>query len=410
MTAQSIPRTAGAHCYDGVVSDATTAWRPPDRVIQAIVFALVGAAFTSVYVTQPVLPVIEAEFGVSAAAASTTISAVIAGIALASLPSGWLADHVPIRRIILLGGTMIVGCCVFVARTERFDVLVGARFVQGLFVPALTTCVAAYLARSLDVRRLNVAMGAYVSATVAGGLGGRLLGGWLHPPLHWRYAFVTTAVLIALATAAAARWLPVEPALRRAHESHVSYLQMLRRRELLAIFLTAASAFCVFSSVLSFFPFYLAAPPVSASTTVITSLYLTYVTGIFMGPLAGRLGNRFGAGPTMVLASVLFAGALLVTLVPSLPLLFASLVGVCAGFFAIHAAAVGALNRAMATSRGRANALYMLFYYVGGAVGISAAGAMYTRHGWSGVVALDVAVLAIPLATGWRALRKDAPR
>ena len=51
----------------------------------------------------------------------------------------------------------------------------------------------------------------------------------------------------------------------------------------------------------------------------------------------------------------------------------------------------------------------MLFYYVGGAVGISAAGAMYGRHGWSGVVATDVAVLAIPLATGWRALRKDPP-
>jgi YNFM family putative membrane transporter len=34
------------------------------------------------------------------------------------------------------------------------------------------------------VARLNVAMGAYVSATVVGGLGGRLLGGYLHPPLH----------------------------------------------------------------------------------------------------------------------------------------------------------------------------------------------------------------------------------
>ena len=26
-------------------------------------------------------------------------------------------------------------------------------------------------------------MGSYVSATVLGGLGGRLLGGWIHPPL-----------------------------------------------------------------------------------------------------------------------------------------------------------------------------------------------------------------------------------
>src|SRR5581483_4795827 len=176
--------------------------RTADLRIQALVFALVCAAFTSVYVTQPVLPILELEFGVSAASASSTISAVIAGIAIASLPSGWLADRVAIRRLIAIGGAMLVACCVVVAATHSFSLLVAVRFVQGLFVPALTTCIAAYLARSLDARRLNVAMGAYVSATVAGGLGGRLLGGWIHPPLHWRYAFVTTAVLIALATVA----------------------------------------------------------------------------------------------------------------------------------------------------------------------------------------------------------------
>jgi YNFM family putative membrane transporter len=70
------------------------------------------------------------------------------------------------------------------ALTWSFLLLVAARFAKGLFIPALTTCVAAYLANNLPVARLNVAMGAYVSATVVGGLGGRLLGGYLHPPLH----------------------------------------------------------------------------------------------------------------------------------------------------------------------------------------------------------------------------------
>ena len=54
---------------------------------------------------------------------------------------------------------------------------------------------AAYLSTNLPLERLNVAMGAYVSATVAGGLGGRLLGGFIHSPLHWRYAFVTASLL-----------------------------------------------------------------------------------------------------------------------------------------------------------------------------------------------------------------------
>jgi len=54
--------------------------------LQALVFALVAAAFTTVHITQPVLPILPREFGVSASLASLSVSAVILGIALASQP------------------------------------------------------------------------------------------------------------------------------------------------------------------------------------------------------------------------------------------------------------------------------------------------------------------------------------
>ena len=175
---------------------------------QALVFGLVAAALTTVYITQPVLPVLQQEFGVSPSQASYTVSAVILGIALANLPFGMLADRFPVPRLILVGGAVVAACGFFCAATSSLALLVGARFVQGLFVPALTTCLAAYLSTNLPLERLNVAMGSYVSATVAGGLGGRLLGGFIHPPLHWRYAFVTASLLVVAATLAAVRWLP----------------------------------------------------------------------------------------------------------------------------------------------------------------------------------------------------------
>ncbi|MDQ6618208.1 MAG: MFS transporter [Pseudomonadota bacterium] len=378
-----------------------------DSRIQLTVFALVSAAFTSVYVTQPILPVLQVEFGITPASASTTISAVIAGIAIASLPSGALADRMPVHRLIALGGIMSAACCFFIAATTQFPLIVLARFVQGLFLPALTTCVAAYLARNLDARRLQVAMGAYVSATVAGGLGGRLLGGWIHPPLHWRYAFVTTGALVLGATFAALRSLPPDertPGVARRQER---YLELLQDAKLLPIFLTACGAFCAFSSVFSFFPFRLAAPPLSASTSVITAMYLTYVVGIFIGPLAGRISARLGSGITLMIASTLFAVALTGTLVSHIGVLVVCLVFVCAGFFAIHAAAVGALNAAVTASRGRANALYMLFYYLGGAVGVLASGGVYTRSGWPGVVMLNIVALVAPFSAGVLARRRE---
>ncbi|MBN1103947.1 MAG: MFS transporter, partial [Deltaproteobacteria bacterium] len=178
--------------------------------LQFLVFFLVCAAFSTIYITQPVLPVLRAEFAADETRTSFTISAVILGIALANLPFGMLADRHPIRPIILIGGSVVAACGLLCAAIPSLEALIGVRFIQGLFIPSLTTCLVAYLARSLPPERLNVVMGSYISATVAGGLGGRLLGGWIHPPLHWRFAFVSASVLLLGATAAAVRWLPRE--------------------------------------------------------------------------------------------------------------------------------------------------------------------------------------------------------
>jgi YNFM family putative membrane transporter len=66
---------------------------------QAIVFSLVATAFTTVYITQPVLPIIENEFGTDARTASLSVSMVIFGIALANLPFGILADRYSIKPV-----------------------------------------------------------------------------------------------------------------------------------------------------------------------------------------------------------------------------------------------------------------------------------------------------------------------
>jgi len=207
------------------------------------VFFLVGATFSTIYLTQPVLPVLREEFGINASQASLTVSAVIFGISLATLPFGRLVDRFPARPIILSGGTVASLCGLLCAATKSFPLLVGARFLQGAFVPSLTTCLVVYLVRRLPPERLNVAMGSYVSATVAGGLGGRLLAGFIHPPLHWRYAFVTASVLLLLATLDAARWLPRGEGPPESATQESGFVALLVRPDLLRIFSVGAAAF-----------------------------------------------------------------------------------------------------------------------------------------------------------------------
>jgi YNFM family putative membrane transporter len=375
--------------------------------LQALVFSLVAAAISNVYLTQPVLPVIQREFGVSPSQASYTVSAVILGIALANLPFGMLADRFPVRRLILAGGIVVALGGLTCAATHSLRLLVAARFLQGLFVPALTTCLAAYLSANLPLERLNVVMGSYVSATVVGGLGGRLLGGWLHPPLHWRSAFVTAAVLVAGSTLMAVWRLPEGGRVERDQADREGFLALLAQEELRRIFLVAFGGFFVFSSVFNYLPFYLHQPPFNASTQLITSLYFSYLIGVFIGPVAGKLSNRIGNGGTMVLGSLIFALALTLTLIKTLAVIVLALALVCLGFFAIHAAAVGALNRKLTASRGRANSLYVLAYYLGGAVGITVSGYAYNLGGWPGVTALGIALLSLPFATGWSERRTE---
>ncbi|MEN8691704.1 MAG: MFS transporter, partial [Desulfobacterales bacterium] len=259
---------------------------------------------------------------------------------------------------------------------------------------------AAYLAKTLPVARLNVVMGSYVSATVLGGLSGRLLGGFIHPPLHWRYAFVSASALTLMATFTAVRGLPRTSSETTQQHNPIVLLELMKRWELLRIYLCAAGSFAIFSSVFNYLPYRLTARPFGFSTERTTLLYLVYVVGIFIGPTAGRISNRFGSGNTLLTGSFVFGGALVLILLPSITSVILGLLGTCAGFFTIHAAAVGSLNRKLSSGQGRANALYVLFYYMGGWLGITGSGFAYKQGGWSALIYISMLLLTIPISAG----------
>ena len=106
-----------------------------DVTIQVLVFSLVAAAFTTVYITQPVLPVIQDEFAVDARTASLSVSMVIFGIALANLPFGILADRYPIKPLLLTGGTVITATSLSVLRRRASRSLLRRALHTGTFHP-----------------------------------------------------------------------------------------------------------------------------------------------------------------------------------------------------------------------------------------------------------------------------------
>ena len=374
--------------------------------IQVIVFTLVSVSFASVYITQPVLPVLAAEFSTDMIMVSFTVSAVILGIAISNIPFGFLADRLPIRPIILTGGILTAAGGAVCAVTGSIWVLIGARFFQGIFIPALTTCLAAYLSKTLPSDRLNIVMGSYVSATVRGGLGGRLLGGWIHKPLHWRYAFITASALILGATIMAVIGLPRVSREKAQLRNDFHIMQFVRNWDYLRIYFCAAGSFFIFSSVFNYLPFRLAGEPFNFTTDMTTLFYLVYVVGIFMGTASGRISHRFGNGLSMVMGCAVLFLSLALLLVPSVVSVIMGLLCLCGGFFTVHAAAIGSLNIRLSRGQGQGNALYTLFYYLGGWIGISSSGFAYRYGGWPLLVCLCGMVLIIPLSASYGELKK----
>ena len=279
-------------------------------------------------------------------------------------------------------------------------VLVVIRFIQGLFIPSLTTCLAAYLAKKLPLEKLNVVMGSYVSATVAGGLCGRLLGGWISPVFNWRFAFLSAAFFVISATLAAAYMLPAGKTDDETKTDNVTFIDLIKRKDLLRIYMVAFASYFAFSSIYNYMPFYLSRPPFQASTSIITMMYFSYITGIIIGPFAGKLSNVFGSGKMLVTGALIFGLSIGLTLFGSLSIIAISLIGVCAGFFTIHASAAGLLNCKLDCGKGRANSLYVFFYYMGGSIGITLSGFAYNLMDWPGIVSLCMVMMIFPFISG----------
>ncbi|MDM8543977.1 hypothetical protein QUF90_23120 [Desulfococcaceae bacterium HSG9] len=221
--------------------------------------------------------------------------------------------------------------------------------------------------------------------------------------------FCIASVFVVVTTIFAVIALPRTQAKKTvSQEMDSGFISLLKRKDLLLIYCCGAGGLLIFSPIFNFLPYRLADAPFHFSTEQITLIYFVYVMGIFIGPLAGRINNRFGGGNTLIAGTCVLGLSLVLLLFPSIIAVIFGLLGICAGFFTIHAVAVGLLNRKLSGSHGKANALYVMFYYAGGWLGITGAGFAFQQAGWKGVVGFVMCFLVIPLFTGVLEKKSDS--
>ena len=373
--------------------------RPGSQLgLLALFFASV-AVFADLYVTQPILPLLSHEFGVSAPTAALTVSVVVLMIALVSNAYGPLADAWGRKPVMVASCAALAVPTFLCAAAPSFPVLVGLRALQGLLMPGVAAVAVAYIGDAYAGAALGPAVGSYVAASALGGLTGRVASGWIASHYSWRAPFLVFGAVTLAAALGMALHLPASPP-GPARSLAGAFREMgghLRDRQIAGGLVIGFTVFFGFIAIFTYLPYYLTTPPFGLSTAKVSGVYLVYVAGIATSWLAGRASQRFGRRAIMAAGFVVAAAAVFSTLAASLPAVVFGLVALCVGMFMVQGTAPAFVNATATQAKGGAGALYTTFYYFGATFGSVLPGFAWQAWGWPGVVAACLASFAAGL-------------
>lgn len=362
------------------------------------------SAFLQLYATQPILPLLAEVFDAGAVEVSLTVTMAAFGVAVAAPIAGLLADRVGRKRVIVGSAFLLAACSLLAATSPSLPTLIFWRFLQGVCTPGVFSVTVAYINDEWPRGGLGSALSAYVSGTVVGGFSCRFVSGLVASRLGWRASFVVLGALSLAGAVTVAALLKPERNLRRVvlplSRLPAAVGAHLRNRLLLATY--AVGFFVLFSlvAIFTYVTFYLAAPPFGLQPAALGSIFLVYLIGAAVNPLAGRAIDRFGQRAVLASAIAAGVGGVALTFVPYLAAVGLGLAICCTGVFASQTAASGMVGLVADQNRALAVGLYATFYYLGGGAGAVLPGYFYHWGGWTAAAAFiaGVQVLTVGLA------------
>lgn len=379
--------------------------RPGSADYRRLVGALFAAGLTTfalLYSTQAVLPELSADFGVSAAQSTLSVSLTTLGLGLALLVTGPWSDRIGRTRLIhasLAGSTVVaLGC----ALAPSWPVLLGLRLLLGVTLAGLPAVATAYLREELHASAHARAAGLYIGGTALGGMAGRLVTAPIAEAAGWRWGLAAAAALGLACTLAVRLLLPRSrrfvPATGGPREVLTTARRALSDPALLRLYAVGGCSVGAMVAVYNVLGFRLTEAPFGLGVGAASLVFLAYPLGSLSSVASGRVADRWGRRAVLPVGCAVAVVGVLVTLPDSLPLVGVGVGLLTIGFFAVHGVASGwvpARAHAGGVSTGQAASLYLFSFYLGSSAFGSLAGSAYDLTGWPGVAGLAVVLLLV---------------
>jgi YNFM family putative membrane transporter len=351
--------------------------------------------FINLYSPQAILPLLSTEFGAGAAEISTIMTASTLAVALTAPFTGTAADVLGRKRVIvtamlLLGLPTLMG-----ALAPNLHALVFWRFVQGLVMPPVFAVTIAYIGDEWEPHEATAAAGVYTSGASIGGFSGRFITGILADVVGWRYALGCIAMITLAGGVAVLFLLPRERKFVRSEGLIASgklMLQHFRNKQLLATYAIGFGVLFCFITTFTYINFRLAAPPYNLSATWLGAIFIVYLVGSGLAPMAGWAVSRIGRRRFMIPVIGLWIAGVLLTLAGPLWLIVLGLTVCASSGLICQTISTGYVTITAKAGRSSAVGLYVTSFYVGGAFGATLGGIAWVMGGWPACVAMIVAI------------------
>ena len=267
--------------------------------------------FADRYVVNPLLPLLRQHFNVSDAQLGSLSTGLLIVLALASIPSGYLADRFNEPKIIASGVLFWSLAAICSGLAPTFSLLFVARALVGVGEAAYAPAAQSLISDSFARENRAFAQAIFASGMLLGGAAGIALGSVMGERHGWQHAFILVGAVGILPGLASLRLK--EPA-RRPRSEVVALWELLRVPAYLAMILAGT---CVtFSSVslgvwgYDFARSYKDLSTREAATFLSVIPLLSLVPGALCGGyLADRLRRTFSYGRVLVVS----AGLLIAT-------------------------------------------------------------------------------------------------